>query len=444
MRIAVVGAGIAGNAAAWALAREAGDAREVVLYERDPRPGGHAHTVEIDYDGERVAVDVGFIVYNTLNYPDLVALFAHLGVETRESSMSFAVSVDGGRREWKGDDRLLAGLLARRRNLVSPRFWTMLLEILRFNRVALRELRQGEVGGESLGAWLTRHGFSGRFLSDYLLPMGAAIWSMPTAAMMRFPAASFLAFFDNHRLLHFERPVWRTVAGGSRAYVERLLADAGPRLEPRLGLAVAGIERVAGGVIVTDARGRRERFDEVVLAGHADQSLALLRDADADERAILAAVRYRDNRVYLHRDPSLMPRRRAAWGAWNFLASSAPRAGEADAAVSYSMNLLQGIPARLPLFVSLNPPRPPAPDLTFRAFVTGHPQFDADAVAAQARLADLQGRRHTWFCGAWTGHGFHEDGLRSGLAVAERLGARVPWRPVPVAPAASPLAEAAE
>ncbi|MBL8574008.1 MAG: FAD-dependent oxidoreductase [Hyphomicrobiaceae bacterium] len=428
MRIAIVGSGVAGNAAAWALARAPGQAREVVLYEKDPRAGGHAHTIDIDYDGERVAVDLGFIVYNTLNYPNLVALFDQLGVATKPSSMGFAVSVDGGKREWKGDDRMLSGLIARRRNLISPRFWLMIAEILRFNRLAIRDRARGDIGGMSLGAWLTRHRFKGRFLSDYLLPMGAAIWSMPTDAMLRFPAESFIGFFDNHRLLHFDRPVWRTVDGGSRSYVKRLLDDVAGRLELRLGRAVTQVERDGGSVFVSDASGARERFDHVILAGHSDQMLAVLADPSAAEQATLGAIRYRDNRVYLHRDPALMPKRRAAWAAWNFLARTAPEAGKADAAVSYSMNLLQGIPDRLPLFVSLNPPAPPAPHLTFHSFVTGHPQFDADAIEAQARLGDLQGGRNTWYCGAWAGHGFHEDGLKAGLDVAERLGASIPWR----------------
>jgi hypothetical protein len=442
-RIAVIGSGIAGNAAAWALAQGPGhERREVVLYEKDMRAGGHAYTIDIDYDGRSLAVDLGFIVYNTLNYPNLTALFDHLKIETQASEMSFAVSVDEGAREWKGHDRLATGLFARRRNLISPSFWWMVREILRFNRLAIAARAEDRFEGASLGQWLDRHGFKGRFLSDYLYPMGSAIWSMPSDEMLNFPAASFIAFFDNHRLLHFNRPVWRTVTGGSRTYVRKMLAALAPRL--RLAAPVERIERIQGRVKVQDASGQIEWFDHVVLAAHTDQSLAMLADASDAERSVLGAVRYKPNKVYLHRDVRLMPRRKAAWAAWNFLSWPTHDADAKRVSVSYSMNLLQGIPDECPLFVSLNPPRPPRPDLTFHHFITAHPQYDAAAIEAQARLATIQGVRNTWFCGAWTGYGFHEDGLRSGLDVAEALGAVIPWRRDRASDADEPLREAAE
>lgn len=440
MRIAVIGSGISGNGAAWALKQGAsGERREVVLYEKDLRPGGHAHTVDVEVAGKRIPVDVGFIVYNDLNYPNLIELFRHLDVPTKASNMSFAVSVNRGEREWKGDDKLATGLFARRRNLVSPRFWGMLLEILRFNRVALADKAAGRLDGVSLGDWLARHRFSGRVLSDYLIPMGAAIWSMPPDEIKDFPAKSFVAFFDNHRLVQFDRPVWRTVDGGSRVYVKKIAQALGRGL--RLGTAVTAVERKAGKVIVTDASGQAETFDHVVFAAHSDQTLRMLADPSEAEASILSAVRYRPNDVYLHRDPALMPKRRAAWAAWNFLNWEAGGAITDRCSVSYSMNILQGIPDETPMFVSLNPPEPPRAELTHVHFVTDHPQYDAAAIAAQARLPEIQGERNTWFCGAWTAYGFHEDGLASGLAVAEALGAEIPWR-TPTVP--TPYREAAE
>ncbi|KAB2877541.1 MAG: FAD-dependent oxidoreductase [Pseudorhodoplanes sp.] len=438
MRIAVIGAGIAGNAAAWALSAR----HRVVVYDKDLRPGGHSHTVELDYDGRRIAVDTGFIVYNELNYPGLTALFAHLRVETRASDMSFSVSADGGRLEWAGRGRrpaeTLDGLFAQRRNLVSPAFLWMLREVARFNRESRADLAIGALQGLSLGDYLAQKRFSRRLVRDYLLPMGAAIWSTPADRMLDFPAQNFVAFFSNHRLLHpdAERPVWRTVCGGSRTYVEKLCAPF--RDQMRLGTRAVAIERGRDGVTVTDGSGGRDRFDQVVIAAHSDQALAMLADAHATERAVLAAIRYRPNTVYLHRDPALMPRRKAAWAAWNFLCGHGRGADGGDIAVTYWMNALQGIDPACPLFVSLNPPAAPRADLTFARFVCEHPQFDTAAFAAQSRLEAIQGVRRTWFCGAWTGYGFHEDGLRSGLAVAHALGAAIPWwrRPAVYAEAA--------
>lgn len=426
MRIAVVGTGIAGNAAAYALSGR----HPVTVYERELRLGGHSHTLDIDYDGTRIAVDTGFIVYNELNYPDLTALFRQLGVDTQPTQMSFSVSANGGQIEWMGGGTRLSetldGVFAQRRNLLSIPFWAMLRDVLRFNRQSLGDRAAGRLNGLTLGEYVTARGYSHRLLRDYLVPMGAAIWSMPVDRMMDFPAENFIAFFDNHRLLHDERPVWRTVRGGSRRYVEALTAPFRDRV--RLGAAVTGIERARAGVVVTDSLGRSDTYDQVVIAAHSDQALALLRDPSADEHAILGTIRYRPNAVYLHRDTRLMPKRRRAWAAWNFIRGNGRGEGSGDVAVTYWMNALQHIDAGKPLFVSLNPPFAPDPALTFAHFNCDHPQFDAAAFAAQARLDDIQGVNRTWFCGAWTGYGFHEDGLRSGLAVAEKLGGGVPWR----------------
>ena len=437
MRIAVIGTGIAGNAAAWTLSQR----YPVTVYDRELRAGGHSHTVTIDYDGSPIAVDTGFIVYNELNYPDLTAMFAHLGIETVESCMSFAVSADRGRFEWRGGGNdwwaTGSGLFAQPRNLLSPSYLRMLTSIVKFNRQSVVDYAAGQLAGLTLGDYFASRGFSHRLLTDYLAPMGAAIWSAPADEMLDFPAENFVAFFNNHRLLHYDRPVWRTVKGGSQAYVEKLTTTFKDHL--RLGCAVTAIERTSHGVIVHDSHGRHDSYDHVVVATHSDQALKLLTDADADEQAVLGGIGYAPNMVYLHRDSRLMPRRRQAWASWNFLRW--PREGAAlnDVAVTYWMNRLQGIPQDKPLFVSLNPPFEPDPDLTFGKYMCEHPQYNAAAFAAQKRLGEIQGRRHTWFCGAWTGYGFHEDGLRSALGVAKALGADAPWRDVP-----AELAEAAE
>lgn len=437
MRIAVVGTGIAGNAAAWTLSKR----YPVTVYEREIRPGGHSHTVTVDYDGTPIAVDIGFIVYNELNYPDLTTMLDHLGVATRESRMSFAVTADSGRFEWKGGGdnwrQLAAGLFAQPRNLLSPSYLWMLRDMLTFNRESVQDYTAGQLTGMSLGEYFRRKKFSPRLLSDYLAPMGAAIWSAPAQDMLDFPAENFVAFFSNHCLLQYNRPVWRTVTGGSRNYVEALTAAFRDRI--RLGCAVTSIERKARGVVVSDSHGGSETYDHVVIAAHSDQALKMLSDTDERERSILGAVGYSPNTIYLHRDTRLMPKRRGVWASWNFLRWARQGTALNDVAVTYWMNELQGIDKAKPLFVSLNPPFAPDPKLTFGQYLCEHPRYDAAAFAAQRRLEDIQGKRHAWFCGAWTGYGFHEDGIRSGLAVAEALGATAPWREM-----LPELAEAAE
>ena len=418
MRIAIIGSGISGNSAAYALC----DQHEVVLYEKRLRPGGHSATVDIDYDGVEMAVDTGFIVYNELNYPNLTALFAHLGVKTEASDMSFALSVDGGAREWAGTN--LDTVFAQRSNLVSPRFLWMLREILRFNRISPKDRAAGLVKGLSLGDYMALRKFSRAFIDDYLVPMGAAIWSTPPSQMLAFPAESFISFFENHRLINFDRPIWRTVSGGSRNYVQRLIDPLKGNV--RLGTPVAGVRRGGGKVHVRDVSGHTDVFDQVILASHTDQTLAMLEDPSDDERRILGAIRYRPNSVYLHRDLALMPKRKRVWSSWNYMARTDAEAGT-DVSVSYWMNLLQNLDRNRPLFVSLNPPEAPREELTFARFTYDHPQFDAGALAAQKELPQIQGTNNLWFCGAWGGHGFHEDGLVSGLKVARALGAVLPW-----------------
>ena len=418
MRIAIIGSGISGNGAAWALSGH----NEVVIYEKRLRPGGHSATVDIDYDGTQMSVDTGFIVYNEKNYPNFTALIDYLGVKTEASDMSFALSANGGKLEWCGDS--LNTIFAQRSNVVSPRFLAMLRDILRFNRNAVKDLRAGKISGLALGDYLDRERYSKGFVNDYLLAMGAAIWSTPINEMRAYPAESFISFFDNHQLLSLDQLLWRTVSGGSRTYVNKLLQPLAGSL--RLASPVTQIRRQSGKVEITDISGATDTFDHVILASHTDQSLAMLADASALERAILGAIRYRPNDVYLHRDASLMPQRKQVWASWNYMSET--EAGETkDVTVTYWMNRLQNLDRSKPVFVTLNPFSAPDPDKTFAHFSYDHPQFDAPAQKAKRRLQEIQGQRNTWFCGAWCGHGFHEDGLASGLAVARALGAEIPW-----------------
>jgi predicted NAD/FAD-binding protein len=450
-RIAVVGSGIAGLGTAWLLARR----HHVTLYEREARLGGHSHTLEVDDHGRRVAIDTGFIVYNELNYPHLTGLFATLGVPTRASDMSFAASVEGV--EYAGGS--LATLFAQRRRLLDPGHWRMLVDIVRFNRDAKRALVADAADPRApghrplsmmtLGEFLDARGY-GRALRDrYLLPMGGAIWSCPTRTMLGFPAASFLRFLDNHRLLGIEgRPEWRTVVGGAREYIGRLL-DSSQRgafpLVVQRGQPVSLVQRRAAGVEVV-AGGHGATYDHVVLAGHAPDSLAVLADATGPERELLGAFRYQPNRALLHRDPRLMPRLRRTWSSWNYAARNLAGAGIDDGArvaVTYWMNRLQQLPTPTQWFVSLNPIVEPASDTIAASLEYAHPVFDAAAIRAQRELKRIQGRDRVWYAGAWTGHGFHEDGLRSAVEVAAAFGITAPWAARPAADAEAPTRRAA-
>lgn len=412
MKIAVIGGGIAGLGAAYALK----DRHQVVLYEKDSRLGGHANTVTVDYDGVPVEVDTGFIVYNHDNYPNLVGLFDSLGVQTRQTDMSFACA--GGGVEWSSN--FPRGVFAQKRNLVSPAFLRMLADIGRFNSRAQSDLVRADLQDLTLAGYLKVRGFTSQFRDRYLLPMGAAIWSTTEGRIGDFPAESFLRFFANHGLLSVNQPKWRTVTGGSRRYVKRIADVLGDRA--RTGVGVASVSRCPDGPVeVTDWAGGTDRFDHVIFAAHPDQTLRMLADADPEERAFLGAIRYSANRAVLHRDPSLMPGRRAAWGSWNHVS------GEGAAYVTYWMNQLQGLDAARPLFVTLNGPDPD-PALTFASFDYDHPQFDTPALAAQRQFHRIQGRGGVFHAGAWLGYGFHEDGLTAGVKAALALGGEVPWR----------------
>jgi uncharacterized protein len=413
MKVAVIGAGVSGLGAAYALK----DSHDVAIYEKDGRLGGHANTARIDYDGRAIDVDTGFIVYNVRNYPNLVGLLDTLGVESLQTDMSFAFACK--RLEWSSN--FPRGVFAQKRNLFNPRFLRMLADIQRFNETALDDLNAGRLADLTMGGYLRLRGFSTTFETNYLLPMGAAIWSTSEHGIGEAPAESFVRFFSNHNLLQMVQPSWRTIKGGSREYVTRLEAMIGDRVR---GGAAKVLRLPRGGVEVTDVTGEVDYFDHAILACHSDQALGLLADPDLEERAFIGAIRYSENRAYLHRDLSLMPRRRNAWGSWNYLLD--PRTQQPNG-VTYWMNSLQAIDHDCPLFVSLNPATPPAPELTFGVYDYDHPQFDTPSLAAQRRFTRIQGRGGVWYAGAWLGYGFHEDGLTAGLRVALALGGSTPW-----------------
>jgi predicted NAD/FAD-binding protein len=411
LKIAVIGTGVAGLGAAWLLSK----AHDVTLYEKNGYAGGHTNTF-VTPGGK--AVDTGFIVYNPDTYPNFVALMSHLGVATQESVMSFAVSLDGGALEYSGDN--LNTLFVQRRNLLNPRFHRMWMDIVRFYYEAPRALARAPDSPLTLGEFLKARKYSDGLVNDHLLPMGAAIWSMTREGMLDFPFATFVRFCINHGLLRLvDRPVWRTVSGGSKTYVAKLLEGLEGRL--RKNCAAVKLERGAEKPVILDAAGRREGFDEVVVAAHADEALALLAQPSAAEREVLSAVRYSSNRAVLHQDESLMPKNRKAWASWTYL-GAAPQ----GVSLIYWMNRLQNLPQDEQFFVSLNPAREPQRILYETGYA--HPVYTRGVVEAQRRLGAIQGANHTWFCGAWCGYGFHEDALASGLAVAEHFGVERPWQ----------------
>lgn len=410
--IAVVGSGISGLSAAWLLSKK----HRVVLYEADNRLGGHSHTV----DAVGLAVDTGFIVFNETTYPNLTALFDHIGVVTKRSDMSFAVSLDDGRLEYSGTG--LLGLFAQGRNAISPRFWLMLRDLVRFYREAPRNV--AALGMMTLDEYLDEAGYGDGFRNDHLYPMAAAIWSTPAAKIGAYPAASFIRFCETHGLLKLSgRPAWQTVVGGSRSYV-RVLREAIP--EVATDYPIKMIVGTAKGAEIIGLDGHRRHFDKVVIATHADQALAMLADPSPEEQRVLGAFNYIVNDTVLHSDARLMPQRRRVWSSWNYMTRDDNNGRKL--AVTYWMNRLQGIESKRPLFVTLNPHREIAPEAVLKRMSYSHPRFDARAMQAQKELWSVQGRRNTWFCGAYFGAGFHEDGLQAGLAVAEAIGGvRRPW-----------------
>ncbi|HNE72814.1 MAG TPA: FAD-dependent oxidoreductase, partial [Giesbergeria sp.] len=419
MRVAIIGSGVAGLGAAHQLRGRA----QVTLFEAGAYFGGHAHTVDVTLPGAHGpvthGVDTGFLVFNERTYPQLLKLFADLGVAQARSDMSFSVQVPGvhggGPLEWSGTS--LSTVFAQRGNLARPRFWGMLADLLRFNRLCTRlaERPMDSALMQPLGDFLQAHRFGDAFRDWYLLPMLGCIWSCPTDQMLRFPVATMIRFCHNHGLIQItDRPQWWTVAGGSRRYVEKIVSGIADK---RLNTPVRRIERDASGVRVhTDDHA--EHFDHVVLATHPDQALALLAQPSPKERALLGAIRYQDNEAVLHTDTQVLPRARSAWAAWNYERAADPGQESARVCLHYLINRLQPLPFTQPVIVSLNPVRPIAQEQVLGRYTYAHPVFDGAAIRAQALLPQLQGRQHTWFCGAWMGYGFHEDGLKAGQEAA--------------------------
>ena len=425
-RVAVIGSGISGLAAAHALSDPKQPRRlAVTLFEAGSHFGGHTHTVDVTLNGPRGpvthGVDTGFLVFNQRTYPRLVRLFDELGVDTAASEMSFSVQVPDAGLEWSGSN--LGAVFAQRANLLRPRFLRMLVDIVRFNRVAtaLATRERDAHLEQSIGEFLTEQGLGDAFRDWYFLPMIGCIWSCPTDQMLRFPVATLIRFCHNHGLIQVaNRPQWRTVRGGARHYVDKLLAGLA---DARLNTPVRRVARTSSGVLLATDAGNAH-YDAVVFACHSDQALALLADATPDEVAVLGAIRYHPNRAILHTDTTLLPRRPRAWAAWNYERAASDSREQVAVCLHYLMNRLQPLPFTQPVIVSLNPTRPPRPDSMLGEYDYAHPVFEHGAILAQRRLGDIQGQRHSWFCGAWTGYGFHEDGLKSGLAVAADVLAR--------------------
>ncbi|WP_426808704.1 NAD(P)/FAD-dependent oxidoreductase [Pseudomonas sp. WOUb67] len=412
MRIAIIGTGIAGLTCAHLLSRR----HEVTVFEAADRVGGHTHTVDVQWQGRHYAVDTGFIVFNDWTYPHFIRLLKHLGVAWRPTQMSFSVHDPRTGFEYNGHN--LATLFAQRRNLLSPGFWGMLRDVLRFNRQAPADLQQQRIdGATTLGQYLQAQGYGRRFIDHYIVPMGSAIWSMSPADMLGFPLQFFVRFCHNHGLLSVNhRPQWQVIEGGSRDYLAPLCQPFAERI--RLGCAVQLVKRDDQGVAVAWAGGS-ERFDKVVFACHSDQALALLATPSEQERAILGAIRYASNDVVLHTDTRLLPQRRKAWAAWNYRLGDDP---QAPAALTYNMNILQGLEAPTTFCVSLNQAAQVDPACILARIAYAHPQYSLAALAAQARQGELQGPLHSYYCGAYWANGFHEDGVLSALNVARHFG----------------------
>lgn len=431
MKVAVIGSGISGLAAAHRLRGQA----RVTLYEAGDYFGGHTHTVDVtlpNAQGQAVTqgVDTGFLVFNERTYPGLIALLAELNVPSAASDMSFSVQVPGAGAlgaealEWSGSS--LTTVFAQRRNLLRPRFLRMLGELLRFNRLctALADSGQEQALAQPLGDFLDQHGFGTAFRHWYFLPMLGCIWSCPTDQMLRFPVATMVRFCHNHGLIQVSnRPQWHTVAGGARQYVNAIVQG----LDARLATPVTQIDRNAAGALIHTGSGV-EHFDAVVLAVHSDQALRLLAQPSAAEQRVLGAIRYQPNRAVLHTDTRVMPRRRAAWAAWNYERAADGAQESARVCLHYWLNRLQPLPFAQPVLVSLNPVSSIDQAQVLGEFDYQHPVFDLDALAAQKQVPQLQGTQRTWFAGAWTGYGFHEDGLQSGYRAADALLAQMRHR----------------
>ena len=412
MNIAIIGTGIAGMVAARELSRD----HDIAVFEANDYVGGHTNTVPVDLEGKQYSVDTGFIVFNDWTYPNFIKLLDDLDVPSQPSEMTFSVRCDNRRIEYSGSS--LDTLYAQRSNLLRPSFHKMLLSILRFNREALEYLENENVdNGHSLGEFLASRNFTDLFVSHYIVPMGAAIWSTDPALMYDFPARYFLEFFKNHGLLSIKnRPQWRVVSGGSCRYVEKLIAPFSNRI--RLSTPVTGIRRTPLHISVETRQHGIEQFDHVVIACHSDEALGLLKDPSAKEQEILGAIRYQENEAVLHTDASILPHRRKAWASWNY---HMPAQGRERVALTYNMNILQNLDAPRQICVTLNNSRMLEKKHIIKKIAYAHPMYDPAGVAARARHDEINGKSKTWFCGAYWGYGFHEDGVKSALKVCQQI-----------------------
>ena len=420
MRIAVVGSGIGGISASWLLS----PVHEVDVFEASERLGGHTYTLDVRPGTEAFPIDTGFMVFNRRTYPNLTRFFEHLGIEAVDASMSFSVQVPSENIEWSGTS--LNSVFAQRKNVANPRFLRMLTDVLRFSRDADRLLADPSLADLTLGELLEREGYGESFSDWYLIPMGDAIWSTPPGKMLDYPALTFLRFCDNHGLLHITgKPQWLSVRGGSRQYLEKAARTfSGEVFEAE---PVERVERMATGARVHTPR-RVKDYDAVVMAAHPPETLEILSDsASAEEREVLSAFRYWPNDTVIHTDESFLPKSRRAWASWNWYSSSTDMT-KTMLMLTYRLNTLQALPEEAPtVMVTLNRDRDPAPGTVLAETSFDHPMYSAEAIAAQSRLGRLQGAGHIWFAGAWTRYGFHEDGMLSGVRIAEALGAPLPW-----------------
>ena len=413
MKIAIIGTGISGLSCGYYLHEQ----HDITVFEANDYIGGHTATVDVEVGGKTYAVDTGFIVYNDRTYPNFISLMAELGVTTTPTEMSFSVRNDANGLEYNG--HTIMTLFAQKRNWLNPRFYQFISEILRFNKLAKEEAKESEVNLQTLGQFLNHHGFSHYFCENYILPMGAAIWSSSLADMRAFPLTFFLRFFLNHGLLDISnRPKWNVIHGGSRSYIEPLTQ--GFKHNIRTSSPVDKVKRVAGGVEVTSL-GKTEWFDEVVFACHSDQALSMLEDATESEQQILSQLGYQANEVILHTDTNLLPKRKAAWASWNYWLRGDEGQDSHLPSLTYNMNILQHIDAPETFCVSLNSSEHIDPNKILRSFVYHHPVFTEESIKAQQRKAEISGENHTWFCGAYWHNGFHEDGVRSALDVVTNI-----------------------
>ncbi|AEG30963.1 NAD(P)/FAD-dependent oxidoreductase [Thiomicrospira cyclica] len=417
-KVAIIGSGISGIASAWFLSQT----HQVTLFEKEARLGGHTNTVDFEHDGKKHAVDTGFIVYNEPNYPLLTAMFKYLHIHTAETDMSFAVSIDQGRLEYAGNN--LNTLFAQRKNLFSLTHWKMIREILRFNKQAKKDLHHLD-HDMSLGDYLTKHKFSSSMQQDYLLPMAAAIWSCPTETMLKFPVQSFLQFFNNHGLLNVnDRPQWKTVKNGARHYIDAIKKHATFDIIHQAAKEVKPKSSDQDQVVIYTADGKEHHFDQVIFACHGDQTYQLLNHHP--DFGLMANFKFQPNQAWLHTDETLMPQIRSAWASWNYL-SDLNQDQKRAVAVTYWMNQLQPLKTETPILVTLNPTREPDPTKVIAQFEYDHPVFDEGAMMAQKELEGIQGHLGCWFAGAYTGYGFHEDGLRSAARIARLWQLPLPW-----------------